>query len=275
MSDYLWDKTGARDAEVERLEDLLGQLRHRPQPFTLPDELTTAGAHNAAASGVEEAEATRAPFGGRALPARRHVRTSWLAVAAVLLLAFVALALALLRTGTTGSSQQSAPQVSVENSQQRQQQQSAGNQQQYVGQQEGMPSNQPAPLPTQDNVTPSRNAVATAGAPEKRDEQVIAGGLAKENRRGRQLAPKERQPGLVAKREQPRPTRGAATNTSGSVTPASRQANPNDLPLEARLAAKEQLMYALRLTSSKLSEVRAKTMGLGDAKQGFVEGNRK
>ncbi len=39
MSDYLWDKTGEPDAETERLENLLGQLRFQPTPFDLPAEL--------------------------------------------------------------------------------------------------------------------------------------------------------------------------------------------------------------------------------------------
>jgi hypothetical protein len=271
MSDYLWDKTGARDAEVERLENLLGQLRHGPQPFTLPDELTTR-ARDAAASGVEEAETARTFFDARALPARRHSRTSWLAIAAVLLLAFVALALALLRTG--GNVQQSQ-QVGLENSRQDRQQQSANSQPHDAAPQVAASPTQDVAPPSQHDFAPSRETVANAGAPAKRGEQVIASGLAKENRRGRQLAPKERQPGLVAKREQPQPIQVATTDAGSGLTRASRQTSPDDLPLEKRLAAKEQLMYALRLTSSKLSEVRAKTLGLGDAKQGFVEGNRK
>lgn len=32
MSDYLWDKTGEPDADVERLERLLARFRHRPAP---------------------------------------------------------------------------------------------------------------------------------------------------------------------------------------------------------------------------------------------------
>ena len=38
MSDYLWDKSGEADAEVERLELLLGSLRHQPRPLELPAE---------------------------------------------------------------------------------------------------------------------------------------------------------------------------------------------------------------------------------------------
>ncbi len=36
MSDYLWDKTGTPDAEVERLEQLLGTLRYQLPPLALP-----------------------------------------------------------------------------------------------------------------------------------------------------------------------------------------------------------------------------------------------
>lgn len=34
--DYLWDRSGEPDAEVERLEGTLGRLRHRPRPLELP-----------------------------------------------------------------------------------------------------------------------------------------------------------------------------------------------------------------------------------------------
>ena len=37
MSDYLWDKTGEADAEVERLEELLGTLRYKARPLQLPE----------------------------------------------------------------------------------------------------------------------------------------------------------------------------------------------------------------------------------------------
>jgi hypothetical protein len=39
MSDYLWDKSGEPDAEVERLEELLGGLSYQPRELQLP--LTT------------------------------------------------------------------------------------------------------------------------------------------------------------------------------------------------------------------------------------------
>ena len=36
MSDYLWDKKGEPDAEVARLEALLGAFRHEPRRLELP-----------------------------------------------------------------------------------------------------------------------------------------------------------------------------------------------------------------------------------------------
>ena len=45
MSDYLWDKTGEPEEDVEQLENLLGTLRYEPRPFKLPEDF---GARNAA-----------------------------------------------------------------------------------------------------------------------------------------------------------------------------------------------------------------------------------
>jgi hypothetical protein len=39
--DYLWDKTGEPDPEIQQLEEILGTLRYRPQPLVMPDELQT------------------------------------------------------------------------------------------------------------------------------------------------------------------------------------------------------------------------------------------
>ena len=36
--DYLWDKTGEPDPEIERLEQVLGTLRYKPKPFQIPSE---------------------------------------------------------------------------------------------------------------------------------------------------------------------------------------------------------------------------------------------
>jgi hypothetical protein len=36
--DYLWDKTGEPDPEIEHLERVLGSLRYQPRPFEIPRE---------------------------------------------------------------------------------------------------------------------------------------------------------------------------------------------------------------------------------------------
>jgi hypothetical protein len=34
--DYLWDKTGQPDPEIQQLEEILGTLRYQPKPLVLP-----------------------------------------------------------------------------------------------------------------------------------------------------------------------------------------------------------------------------------------------
>lgn len=48
MSDYLWDKSGEPDADVERLEQLLKPLRHQPRELQLPREEDESSASRAA-----------------------------------------------------------------------------------------------------------------------------------------------------------------------------------------------------------------------------------
>ena len=39
--DYLWDKTGEPDPEIQQLEEILGTLRYQPKPLELPQHLPT------------------------------------------------------------------------------------------------------------------------------------------------------------------------------------------------------------------------------------------
>lgn len=41
--DYLWDKTGKPDPEVQQLEEILGTLRYQPQPLEIPAGLHVGG----------------------------------------------------------------------------------------------------------------------------------------------------------------------------------------------------------------------------------------
>jgi hypothetical protein len=71
MSDYLWDKTGEPEEDVERLEELLGQLRFQPRTFEVPATLPFAPRRTVA-------------------PARHTFSWSRLAIAASLLLMLLA-----------------------------------------------------------------------------------------------------------------------------------------------------------------------------------------
>ena len=37
--DYLWDKTGEPDPQIQQLEEILGTLRYQPKPLQIPEEL--------------------------------------------------------------------------------------------------------------------------------------------------------------------------------------------------------------------------------------------
>ena len=37
--DYLWDKTGQPDPQIQQLEEILGTLRYQPKPLSIPDDL--------------------------------------------------------------------------------------------------------------------------------------------------------------------------------------------------------------------------------------------
>ena len=39
--DYLWDKTGEPDPEIQQLEEILGTLRYEPKPLELPQDVLT------------------------------------------------------------------------------------------------------------------------------------------------------------------------------------------------------------------------------------------
>lgn len=44
--DYLWDKTGEPDPEIQHLEQILGTLRYQPKPLVLPNDLRVARRRN-------------------------------------------------------------------------------------------------------------------------------------------------------------------------------------------------------------------------------------
>ena len=44
--DYLWDKSGEPDPQIQELEEILGTLRYQPKPLQLPRELSAVRAPN-------------------------------------------------------------------------------------------------------------------------------------------------------------------------------------------------------------------------------------
>ena len=52
---YLWDRTGEADAEVQRLEELLGTLSYQPKPLQIPASIKIGGKRNYTALAIAAA----------------------------------------------------------------------------------------------------------------------------------------------------------------------------------------------------------------------------
>jgi hypothetical protein len=243
MSDYLWDKTGEPDETVERLEGLLGTLRYRPRARGLPGDVKAAGAESGTG-------AAREPFRVNAPRARLPLRAAGLAVAAALLLALVAVAFVLLRSNSNGVGQRSA--------------RSSG-ESQHEAQTKGSAT---VDAPKSQEDASHQESVMVTPEPGEREKQAVVRNLPRERRSREQLTVAKRQPEQL-----PRATHDAVA--VGDVVPMSARApNREDTSLSRQIAAKEQLVYAFRLTSSKLREVQEKTQASGDPRRSFVEPNR-
>lgn len=44
--DYLWDKSGPPDLEIQKLEEILGALRYQPKPFEIPTDVAAPQRRN-------------------------------------------------------------------------------------------------------------------------------------------------------------------------------------------------------------------------------------
>ena len=44
--DYLWDRTGEPDPEIQKLETILGELRYQPRPLTIPADVNVGRRHS-------------------------------------------------------------------------------------------------------------------------------------------------------------------------------------------------------------------------------------
>jgi negative regulator of sigma E activity len=221
MSDYLWDKSGEPEAEVERLEELLGRLRHTRGAPELPHE-------------VETHASTRAGLfsnGWLSRPAR-------LAAAAALLLAVLAGALVALRTFKTYGGR-----ASVHNETQAVQPKAAG-------------------APEETRTPEETRAPEVAASPSKE--------FAKPEKSQRETTPRDV---LAVERTFPKPQRREPVPRESVASESPRRVFKPALvrgegfdggapDVERRVRAKEQLVYALRLTSEALKEVRGRASGV-------------
>jgi hypothetical protein len=234
MSDYLWDKTGEPDAEVERLEALLGAFGHAPRALELP-----------------ASSATPAPRPSRLFGLRGRLRTSslfapvGLAAAAALLLAFLIGAATLLRARVATEEKASA----------------VGDMRQTGGGAE------------KDVASPPPERTPRAPEPGSREREMKAGGMNDEKdavtspARG-PLKRKVVQVAAVPRRQRSEPVAhvGGGASEVVAVEAMSAGGGTSAFVESTRLLTKEQLVYALRLTGAKLRDVRERAQGLDGAK---------
>lgn len=232
MSDYLWDKTGEPDAETERLEDLLGQLRFQPTPFDLPAGLR-----------AQEFRAARAP---------RSV-LSWprLALAASITLAVLAGAWLALRQQTDATSGE--------------RQVASRNQQTDAGEKRSTdPATGATGAANENNAGGENEANATPAPPrggETQREELGAGGQ-------RPRLPDLDRPRRVRRADAPRANRtesaSAPKREKNLATPGAAAARREETArATAEREAAEKVLYALRITSEKLNYARQQVQGAG------------
>jgi hypothetical protein len=229
MSDYLWDKSGEADGDVERLEELLGRLRHAGAAPELPLE---TGAR-AASIELESRASTRAGFFGSAF----FSRPARLAAAAGLLLAMLAGAFVMLRAFKTDGGR-----ASVNNETQGARPQPTAPEEVRPPEEAHAP--QVASSPSKESATPEK----LQREPLRRNEPVVSKSPVKSQ--GREPAPRE----TVATRTATRDVRPASSQ--GGVFEG------RAAEVGSGVRAKEQLVYALRLTSDALKEVRGRAKGV-------------
>jgi hypothetical protein len=230
MSDYLWDKTGEPDAEVERLEVLLGALGHAPRPLELPAEVVPSRRPSPRLFGLP----------GR-LSASRLFAPAGLAAAAALLLASLLGAAALLRARVETEGKGAAASET----------------------RRGVRRETPPDTRLSDVGDGKAAAVVVDAARGSgggvKDESAAVEDFRRGSRGGRAGAPATvagRRRLTQSARVVPRLTRAAPAFESMSAG-----GGAASLFEGARLLTKEQLVYALRLTGAKLRDVRQKTRG--------------
>jgi hypothetical protein len=237
MSNYLWDKQGEGDADVARLEALLGAFRHEPRPLEWPP----------AGEAPEPPRATLLPFASRPRASRLFAPVA-LAAAAALLVASLLAASAFLRARTAGGAVQAVAR-------------------------EAAPPKEGAPKKEEPVQPHSESAMLTpppgegevkdetpAAVLKHKDERVAVGRLPRVARGRKDAQAKGVQ--LASGRRQRDPDAEGLKGTPGLTLEAmSTRAGASSLVESARVLTKEQLIYALRLTGAKLNDVRQRAQG--------------
>ncbi|MDX6613167.1 MAG: hypothetical protein QOD75_2353 [Blastocatellia bacterium] len=185
MSDYLWDRSGEPDEEMQKLEELLAPLGYQPRPLQIPDSV---------------------------VPERRRTLTPTLAIAATILLAALALGLWL-----------------------------------TINRKQAVQPLQAVLLPAQNTAQQSPVPISSPEKPE-----VAAG----PNKSLIPVGPRLPHRQMVSHRERSQPIERQATRET--IASARAQVEANEAEGER---AKEQLMTALRLVSTKLNHAQKQTQG--------------
>jgi hypothetical protein len=234
MSDYLWDKKGEPDADVARLEALLGAFAHEPRQLELPAEAATP----------EPRPAGLLPFASR-LRASRLFAPAALAAAAALLVASILVASVFLRTRVATEDRQAVARESSPPTQ------------------GARKDERPAPLEDERGMLeppPPAGGVKDLN----KVESAAVGNLPKRKATQPAVAVRHRQQkGLNAEAV----TDGAGAGESLTLEAMSARGGASSLVESTRLLTKEQLVYALRFTGAKLKDVRQRAQGNESSKQ--------
>jgi hypothetical protein len=240
MSDYLWDKKGEPDADVARLETLLGTFKHAPRALDLPAELAVP----------EPRPAGLLHFAPR-LRASRLFAPAALAAAAALLVASVLVASAFLRARVPAQDERA-------------------NAPESPRPKDNAPKDNAPKEEAPKDVRPQRREVVRGmlepppplgGVKDKTEVGSVAvGNLSNGARRRKDVQTSV----ATTKRRQKLPdaVTGEAGAGEGLTLEAMRSGFSGSALVEnARLLTKEQLVYALRLTGTKLRDVRERAQG--------------
>jgi hypothetical protein len=236
MNDYLWDKKGEPDAEVARLEALLGAFAHEPRRLELPAD----------AAAPEPPPVRLLPFVSR-LRASRLFAPAALAAAAALVVASALVASVFLRARVaTEDRRAAAPDSSRPKADARKEERPAPR-----GVEWGMLEPPPPPAGAKDG---SKVESAAVGNPSNVARQRKAA-----------------QPAVVLRRQQKGSAAEPMTDGAGegglTLEAMSTRDGASALVENARLLTKEQLVYALRFTGAKLKDVRQKAQGTEGSRQ--------